>query len=386
MRNLRNLWEMAYSQFWEKFDDCFSYSKTARRAREYVRGLLAVIERKNGWQVAEFIGDASPYAVQNFLSRAIWSADKARDQLILSASQYLLEANERGSLIIDETGFLKKGTHSVGVKRQYSGTAGRIENSQVAVFMALAGSKGHTLIDRQLYLPKEWCENEERRKAVGIPDDVNFKTKQQLAMDMLNRAYALNLSPQWVLADAFYGSSYDFRKFLLDRDQDYVLAVSRQQVITKNLQQVRVDEAVKDFVPQEWKKLSAGVGSKGNRWYEWVSMELCWPASAGKAQFLLARRKIGAPEEIAYYFCHAPKGVTTEELAKAAGQRWQIESCFEEAKQNAGLDEYEVRSWKGWYRHITLSMTGLLLLNIFKGLGKELSDKKKSVSCQIERF
>lgn len=380
MDNLRDLWEDAYSQLWNKFNECFSYAKTARRAREYVRGLLAVIERKNGWQLAEYIGDSAPYAVQNFLSRAVWSADDARDQLILSAPQYLLDANERGSLIIDETGFLKKGTHSVGVKRQYSGTAGRIENSQVAVFMALAGSKGHTLIDRRLYLPKEWCEDEERRKAVGIPAEVNFKTKQQLAIDMLKRAYDLNLRPQWVLADALYGSSYEFRKFLLEHDQDYVVAVSKQQVITSGLKRVRVDEAVKELPPEVWKKLSAGAGSKGERWYEWGWMELCWPASPGKKQFLLVRKKIGGAEDVSYYFCHAPNGIGIESLAETAGQRLQIESCFEEAKQNAGLDEYEVRSWDGWHRHITLSMIGLLLLNIFNGLGKGLPGGKKQVS------
>ena len=375
--NLRACWERAYELFWEAFDSCFNYKKTARRAREYVRRLMATLERKNGWQLAEFIGDSSPYAVQNFLSRAIWSADKARDQLTKSAMETLLEKQEAGSLIIDETGFLKKGKHSAGVKRQYSGTAGRIENSQVGVFLALAGSNGHALIDRELYLPKEWCEDKERRKTVGIPDEVSFQTKQELAINMQKRAFSNGCKPQWVLADALYGSAYSFRKFLLDNSQAYVVAISKSQCLTINFDQIRVDAAIENLPEGAWKRLSAGRGSKGERWYEWASFELCWPSAPGMIQCVLARRGINDKEDMAYYLCHTPVGVELMELVKAAGQRWQIESCFEEAKQEVGLDEYEVRSWDGWYRHITMSMIGLLLINIFKSLGKSMVWEKK---------
>ena len=219
MENLRAFWETAYSLFCSKFDNCFSYAKTAVRARDYVRGLMSGIERKNGWQLAEFIGDEAPYAVQNFLSRAVWNADKARDQLLKISPSYLLEEAERDSIIIDETGFTKKGSHSAGVKRQYSGTAGRIENSQIGVFMALAGSKGYALVDRELYLPKEWCADRQRLQSVGIHEQAIFQTKQQLAIKMLERAFSHGIQPQWVLADALYGSSYEFRKYLLDKKQ-----------------------------------------------------------------------------------------------------------------------------------------------------------------------
>lgn len=175
MENLRVSWEAAYSLFWSKFDNCFTYAKTAIRARDYVRGLMSGIERKNGWQLDEYIGDEAPYAVQNFLSRAIWDVDMARDQLLEITPSYLLEEGEAGSLIIDETGFIKKGNHSAGVKRQYSGTAGRIENSQIGVFMALAGSKGHALVDRELYLPKEWCADKQRLASAGIPMETVFQ-------------------------------------------------------------------------------------------------------------------------------------------------------------------------------------------------------------------
>lgn len=369
MENLRESWEAAYSLFWSKFDNCFSYAKTAVRARDYVRGLMSGIERKNGWQLAEFIGDEAPYAVQNFLSRAIWDSDKARDQLLKISPSYLLEDGERGSLIIDETGFIKKGSHSAGVKRQYSGTAGRIENSQIGVFMALAGSKGHALVDRELYLPKEWCADRQRLESAGIPVETVFQKKHQLAIKMLERTFSHGIHPQWVLADAIYGSTYEFRKYLLDKKQAYVVAVSKQQHISMNFQQIRVDAAIENFPAEAWNKISAGTGAKGERWYEWAAMKLCWPASEGMSQYLLARRSIKDPLDISYYFCHASDEVTLNDLTRAAGQRWHIESCFEHAKQEVGLDEYEVRSWKGWYRHITLSMVGLLLLNIFKGLG-----------------
>ena len=360
MENLRASWETAYSLFWSKFDNCFSYAKTAVRARDYVRGLMSGIERKNGWQLAEFIGVEAPNAVQNFLSRAVWVADKARDQLLKISPSYLLEDGERGSLIIDETGFIKKGGHSAGVKRQYSGTAGRIENSQIGVFMALAGSKGHALVDRELYLPKEWCADRQRLQSVGIHEQAIFQTKQQLAIKMLERAFSHGIQPHWVLADALYGSSYEFRKYLLDKKQAYVVAVSRQQHISMNFQQIRVDAAIENFPPKAWSKITAGTGAKGERWYEWSFTKLCWTASEGMSQYLRARRNIKKPEDISYYFCHAPDEVSLNELARAAGQRWHIESCFEYAKQEVGLDEYEARSWKGWYHHITLSMTGLL--------------------------
>ena len=377
MEKLREKWEQAYEEFWSHFNKCFAYRKTFVRAQEYVRGLMAGIERKNGWQLAEFIGDKAPYGIQNFLSRAIWNEDLATDQLRSIACSCLLEENERGVLIIDETGFLKKGEHSAGVKRQYSGTAGRIENSQIGVFLALSGARGHALVDRELYLPKEWCADKDRREAVGIPLERIFQTKHELALTMLGRAFDQGMNPQWVLADSLYGSSYDFRKFFLDRGQAYVLAVNSQQCITHELHRVKVKEFVKSLPDDAWQRASAGSGTKGERWYEWAFTKLCWPASEGMSQYFLVRRNIKNPEEVAYYLCHATENITLCELAAAAGQRWHIESCFEQAKQEVGLDEYEVRSFRGWYRHITMSMVGLLLLNIFKGLGNSALEEKK---------
>ena len=384
MEKLKERWEQAYAEFWSRFNKCFSYGKTFVRAQEYVSGLMAGIERKNGWQIAEFIGDKAPYAIQNFLSRAIWNEDLAREQIRSIACSCLLEENERGVLIIDETGFVKKGEHSAGVKRQYSGTAGRIENSQIGVFLALSGSRGQALVDRELYLPKEWCADKERREAVGIPAERIFQTKHELALAMLGRAFDQGMKPQWVLADALYGSSYDFRKFFLDWGQAYVLAVNSQQCITHELNHVKVKEFVKKLPDDAWQMVSAGAGTKGERWYEWAFTKLCWPASEGMSQYFLVRRNMKNPEELAYYLCHAAENITLSELAAAAGRRWHIESCFEQAKQEVGLDEYEVRSFRGWYRHITMSMVGLLLLNIFKGLGNSALEGKKRRSGENE--
>ena len=187
----------------------------------------------------------------------------------------------------------------------------------------------------------------------------------------------MDASPNGYWQMPFYGSAYKFRKFLLDNSQAYVVAISKSQYITINFDQMRVDAVIGNLPDEAWRKLSAGRGLKGERWYEWTSFALCWPAAPGMVQYVLARRNISEKKELAYYFCHALAGVKLEELVNAAGQRWQIESCFEEAKQEVGLDEYEVRSWDGWYRHITMSMIGLLLINIFKSLGNTMVGEKK---------
>ncbi len=376
LENLRNTWDTAYENFWNCFAQCFVTKKSFERAKSYVRGLMSGVDRKNGWQLAEFVGDPDPYAIQNFLYRATWNVDAVRDNLIEAARASLLCDREKGVLIVDETGFLKQGKHSVGVKRQYSGTAGRIENSQIGVFLALAGSRGRALIDRELYLPdKEWCQDQQRRTSAGIPDEIQFKTKPQLAIEMLERAFVAGLTPEWVLADAAYGNDSKFRRFLEERHQPYVLAISKNQRVWIGSQQIKVEEFVNNLPIENWKFLSVGHGSKGERVHDWLGIRLSYSTEDGMQKYLLARKN---GDDIAYYFCYAPENVSLNDLAEGAGKRWNIECCFETAKQETGLDEYEVRSWQGWYRHITLSMIGLLLLEIFKGLGtKSFGGKKR---------
>jgi SRSO17 transposase len=370
-------WVNDFTLLWEQAGGCFRRRDTRSHAEGYVRGLLGRVERKNSWQMAEYLGAARPYAVQHLLGRSNWNADTVRDEILRYSREHMLTGGENGVLIVDETGFLKKGDKSAGVQRQYSGTAGRIENCQIGVFLALASSKGRALLDRELYVPRSWCDDAARRVEASIPSNAAFSTKQQLAREMLSRAFASGFSPDWVLADEVYGSDSKFRRFLEERGQAYVLAVSSQQRLWVGLSQKRVDAIGRELAPENWLRLSAGEGMKGPRLYDWAAGQFGFSGEHGLRKWLLLRRSIEKPEELAYYLCMAPAGIAVKELVKAAGQRWNIECCFEAAKQETGLDEYEVRSWHGWYRHITLSMLALVFLAVIRGKATGQGRKKR---------
>lgn len=378
-------WAQEFQVLIERVRSCFSRHDLRRRAEQYVRGLLGPVPRKNSWQLAEYLGQDKPYALQRLLGRARWDADGVRDELLRYSQEHLLGPHEGGLLIVDETGFLKKGRKSVGVQRQYSGTAGRIENCQVAVFLALAGSRGRALVDRELYLPEVWCQNRHRRAEAGVPESVTFQTKPQLAQRMLERAWAAGCRPQWVLADEVYGSDSKFRRFLEGRHQPYVVAVTCRQRLWVDLRQKRVDEIAQALPPRAWFRFSVADGSKGPRLYDWAAGRLPQWDARELVKWLLVRRSIEDPQEKAYYLCAAPATATAKDLALAAGGRWAIESCFEAAKQETGLDEYEVRSWDGWYRHITLSMLALAFLAAVRATARESprsGRKKGRVWCR----
>ena len=207
----------------------FGRGEPRQAAGAFIDGVLSSAERKTGWMLAEQAGLDRPYRIQSLLGRSSWSADALRDRV----RDYLAQAlgDPAGVLVIDETGFLKKGRHSVGVARQSSGTAGRVENCQVGVFAAYASRWGHALIDRQLYLPKEWAEDEVRRDRAAIPTEVAFATKPALAREMIARALDAGLPCAWVLADAIYGSDFQLRRLLEERGQPYVLAVRSNQAV-----------------------------------------------------------------------------------------------------------------------------------------------------------
>ena len=376
-------WGCEFEELWKSVGVCFFRHDLRGRAEGYVRGLLGRIERKNGWQLAEYLGDATPHPVQRLLDRAVWNADTVRDEILRYTRSHLLTAGEGGVLIVDETGFLKKGNKSVGVQRQYSGTAGRIENCQIGVFLALSGPGGRTLIDRELYLPKSWCEDSVRCEAASVPSDVRFATKQRLAQKMLSHAFDNGFSPEWVLADEVYGSDSKFRRFLEERHQPYVLAVSSQQRLWVGFRQKRLDAIAKE-ISENWLRLSVADGTKGPRLYDWSAAQFGAPTAGGLRRWALFRRSIEKPDEFAYYLCLAPADAAVSDLVKAAGQRWSIECCFEAAKQETGLDEYEVRSWHGWYRHITLSMLALAFLSVVrsKANGSRPRKKRAKNSCR----
>jgi SRSO17 transposase len=355
-------WEGRFEQLAERMESCFGRQDLGRQAIGYVQGLLGRVERKNSWQMSEYLGRGKPYGLQRLLGRASWDADDLRDVLVAYARDHLLAEGEPGVLIVDETGFLKKGSKSVGVQRQYSGTAGRIENSQIGVFLALCGSRGRSLIDRELYLPKSWCQEPARCKEAGVPKGKRFATKPQLAMQMLARSLAAGIRPAYVLADEVYGSDSKFRRFLQAHACPYVLAVSSQQRLWVEFRQQRVDDIAASVPAKSWIRLSVADGAKGPRVYDWAAARYGAPTETGLIRWLLIRRSVEKPDELAHYLCLAPPAATGKDLAVEAGKRWAIEVCFETAKQQTGLDEYEVRSWPGWYRHVTLSMLALTFL------------------------
>ncbi len=347
----------------------FGRPELRARAPAYLRGLIASIERKNGWQLAEFVGDATPVNLQHFIGRAKWDAGAVRDDLIRYVAEHLGDPD--GVLIVDETGFLKKGTKSAGVGRMYSGTAGRIENCQIGVFCAYRSAKGQTLVDRELYLPRDWIADRPRCRAVSVPDEVEFATKPELAQRMLTRTLEAGLPARWVTADEVYGSDSRFRAFLQRQGLSYVVAISCQSHMYHQGLRTRVDEHAAAFGKRMWKRLSCGAGTKGERLYEWAVVSWPAPAEDGSAKScftksLLVRRSLKDPDEKAYYYTHAPSGTQLKTLVEIAGMRWAIEECFEQAKQFTGLDEYEVRSWTGWYRHVTLSMFAHAMLAVIR--------------------
>ena len=333
--------------------------------------------RKNGWQVAEAMGEATPYAMQHLLDRAKWGCDSMRDGLRAYIREVL--ASPSAVLVIDETGFLKKGCKSVGVQRQYSGTAGRIEDCQIGVFLAYATSRGHALVDRELYLPKSWANDQERCREAHVPEGVTFATKPELAWRMLERTLDTGLPVSWVTGDTVYGSSRSLRVALEERRQAYALAVTCKEQVEMQGVRKRVDQLAYDLAGEDWQVLSAGTGSKGPRLFAWARIELALPEISGWQRWLLIRRSLdeGAdPAEMVYVLIFAPTGTSLGEMVEAFGARWTVEQCFEEAKGEVGLDEYEVRSWHGWYRHITLSMLSLAFLTALRVYGEETILKK----------
>jgi SRSO17 transposase len=358
-------WRGELSVLEARLGELFVRPEPRRQVGLYLQGLLSAVQRKNGWQLAEQIGDARPWRTQRVLSHALWDEAAARDL----CRDYVVEhlGSRDGVLIVDETGFLKKGAHSAGVARQYSGTAGRIENAQIGVFLAYASGKGHALIDRELYLPREqWCEDAARRAEAAIPEEVAFATKPALAGRMIGRALDAGLCGAWVLGDEIYGSDRRLRMGLERREQPFVLAVRSHEklwsVLGDRLDQHAAADLAKAVPAGDWQRLSAGPGTKGERIYDWTRVRLTRLQEPPWEHWLLVRRSCQDPKDLAYYVVFGPADTTLATLARVAGRRWAVEECFEVAKQEVGLADYEIRSWHGWYRHITLALLALAFL------------------------
>ena len=348
------------------------------RAYRYLAGLLANIKRKNAWQMAEAIGELTPRGVQHLLNDAHWEADGVREDLRDYVAFHLGD-QESGVLIVDETGFLKKGEKSVGVARQYTGTAGKRENCQVGVFLCYSSSEGTAFIDRELYLPEEWAYDPDRRGEAGVPEEVRFATKGELAKAMLQRALKAQMPVRWVVADTVYGTARGFRGWLEKQGCYYVLAVPETQGVYHEGHQRQAQMVAASLPEEAWIQVSAGAGSKGDRLYDWACVALpdLDPVSekkktspVGAGRWLLVRRSIEDLGEYAYYLAYGPAETSLKELIRIAGRRWAIEDCFEAAKGEVGLDEYEVRKWDGWHRHVTLCLLAHAYLVVLRSVAE----------------
>ena len=332
------------------------------RARAFLLGLLSDVDSRSCWQLAEQAGDRSPHQMQRLLAEAVWDADAVRDDLRTYVVDHL--GDPGGVLILDETGDLKRGTHSVGVQRQYTGTAGRIENSQVATFLAYATKHGRTLLDREVYLPKSWTDDRQRCQAAGVPGDVDFATKITHGRRMLARALDAGVPASWATADEFYGNHRGLRRDLQARRLGYVLAVARNHRVTLATGVAQVGHVGHQLPARSWNRRSAGKGAKGEREYDWAWVRIQPPADeAAGHHWLLVRRRI-TDGEMAFYRCWSAKPVSLSTLVRVAGTRWCIEECFQASKGEVGLDQHHVRKWTSWYRYTTLVMLAHALLTV----------------------
>jgi len=350
-RQIRDLWL-------DWFAGCFGRVEVRRTAWSYVEGLMSLVGRKNCWWLGQHAGHADPGRLQRLLGSARWDADVLRDALLRLVAKVL--AGTDGVLVVDETGFAKKGTSSVAVARQYSGTLGRVDNCQLAVFLGYATGRVRLLIDRALYLPRVWADDTDRRRRAGVPESVTFATKPNLALTMIRRAVAAGVAAAWVTADEAYGRAGYFRAGLRALGLGYVVAVARDQRVTIAGQRHRVDVLATKVAPSAWQRYSCGLGSKGPREYRWAWLSI--EADGNGHHSLLIRRS--SDGTLAYYLTWNTTPVAFAELIAVAGRRWIIEETFQICKDQFGLDQTQVRSWHGWHRHATLTMVSFALVTL----------------------
>lgn len=379
-------WEQHLDNLTQRIAKRFARPEVRHQARQYLHGLLSPIERKNGWQLAEHLGHSAPHRVQHLLDRAVWEEEAVRSDLRAYGVENL--GADEAVLVIDESGFIKKGDKSVGVKRQYCGTAGRVENCQVGVFLGYATDQGQTLLDCALYLPEEWARDPKRREQAKVPTEVAFATKPQLARQLLARALDAGVPAAWVTGDSVYGNDAALRGYLENRDQAYVLAIKNDLRLLWEGGQIRARTLAERLPPWAWQTLTCGEGAKGPRLFDWAYLPLDAPQQPGFEYGLLVRKSLSDPTELAYYFVFAPTDTPLATLVGVAGTRWTIEVCFESAKGEVGLDEYEVRSWHGWYRHMTLCLVAHALLAVLRreSLEPALKGGTKSPRNALSKF
>jgi SRSO17 transposase len=344
-------WDLEFMCLVERIGPLFGRPEPREHAENYLRGLLSPLERKNGWTIAELSGQHEPKATQRFLNLTDWDADKLRDVNLAYARENF--ADPRGTLIADPTGFAKKGRMSAGVQRQYSGTLGKIDNCQIGTFLAYADSAGNrVLVDRELYVPREsWFGDPGRCRKAGIPEDVTFATRPQQVRAMVERVVAAGLPFAWFTADEEFGQNPGLREFLEDSEIAYVMAIPKNTAVTlPDGKEKAIAEIPPGLRENDWQRRACGIGAKGFRVYDWALITTPAPGF----QYMI-RRSVD-DGELAYYICFNPRREPFGELVRVAGSRWPVEECFEAAKNEAGLDHYQVRLYRAWYRHVTLDL------------------------------
>ena len=352
-------WREQFDELMGRIAGRFARVEPRRRARAFVLGLLSGLQRKNCWTIAEQAGDATPDGMQHLLAGAVWDADTVRDDVRGYVVEHL--GDPGAVLVVDETGDIKKGSASAGVQRQYSGTAGRVENCQVAVFLSYASPAGHVLIDRELYLPKSWTADKARCAAAGIPEGTGFATKPRLARAMVGRALDAGTPAAWVTGDEVYGADPGLRADLERRHTGYVLAVAATCQVTTAAGAFQARQIAARLPGRAWQRYSAGQGAKGHRYYDWAWGSID-PGRPGHRWLLVRRSR--RTRELAFYRCYSPRRVPLPALVKIAGTRWTTEENFQAAKGLAGLDDHQVRCWGSWYRWTTLAMLATAFLTI----------------------
>ncbi|MEV8562521.1 IS701 family transposase [Streptomyces sp. NPDC051917] len=340
----------------------FARVEPRRRVGRLVLGLLSDLPRKNCWTIAEWAGESTPDGMQHLLGRAKWDADQVRDDVRAYVVEHLRD--DQAVLVVDETGDVKKGTDTVGVQRQYTGTAGRIENAQVAVYLVYAGRRGHAAVDRELYVPRSWTSDPDRCRAAGLGDKTEFATKPQLAARMVTRFLDAGHRAAWVAGDEVYGGNPTLRAALEERGTGYVLAVACSHEVTTGAGKFRADTLARKVPKRAWQKLSAGSGAKGHRFYDWAVIDLTDPRP-GSRQLLIRRNR--STGELAYYRCYSPAAaVLLTTLVRVAGSRWRVEEFFQSGKGLAALDEHQVRRYPSWSRWVTLAMLAHAFLAVVR--------------------
>ncbi len=341
---------------------------------DLVRGLLADVTRKNSWQLADHVGHRSAHRLEWLLGGARWDADVLRDEV----RDYVVDnlGREDGVLIADDTQVIKKGVKSVGVAPQHCGATGQTENCQVMPMLTYASDRGHAFIDRELYLPRCWTEDPPRCAQAGVPTDRGFATKPQLVIGMLDRATTAGVPFRYFAADAGYGRDPALRAWCHTHDVPYVMAVPVDlPLVDAHGRPTRPDRVLGAVSPAVWKRRSCGKGTKGERYYDWAAVAVTvkdQPPSSGYAHTLLIRRSVSKPKEIEFFLAHAPEPTPIPELIAVAGMRWKIEENNEQGKDLLGLNEYQVRKWTPWHRHVTCCMLAHAFLAVTRAqLGKE---------------